>query len=170
MGKVTLNRSTGEITYNNGEYKIQMNDEGGILYLSGKQVTDITHSTAPKGKWRWFGLSTEQVLCSCSEIPNFTGMQTIMFALLAGIYEMYIRCQDNEHLENVLSYILSGIKEREYGIVFTSKVKVDKLYKKNPGQMLLLAKMKVLWLLNAHSVSEATALRLFPDIKTLKIV
>ena len=164
--RIVLDKKQGKITFN--EYEIHMHKEGGILYLCGNQIGDITHSTAPRGNWRWFGLSVEQILCF--GLPNITGAQTIMFSFLAGIYEMYIRCQDNEMLDSILSYITSGIQERSYGEDFLSHVKVENLYKMDTKQILLFAKMDTLWLLKEGSPSELTALKLFADIKSLKIL
>ena len=58
-----------------------------------------------------------------------------------GIYEMYIRCQDNEMLDCIIGHITSGIQERSYGEEFLSHVKVENLYKMDAKQILLFAKM-----------------------------
>ena len=164
--RIVLDKNQGKITFN--EYEIQMHNEGGILYFCKNQIGDITHDTAPRGKWRWFGLSVEQILCS--ELPNITGAQTIMFSFLAGIYEMYIRCQDNKMLDCIIGHITNEIQKRSYGEDFLSHIKVENLYKMDAEQILLFAKMGTLWLLKEGSPAELTALRLFSDIKSLKII
>lgn len=163
---VILNRKTNEVTYDD-IYKIEMHQNGGTLFLGGDKICEITHDTAPRGNWRWFGLSSEQVLCY--SFDKLSSTQILMFSFLASIYEMYIRCQSNELLTPIIPFIQREIQKRSFKNEFLKKIKAEKLQKQDAKQILLFGKMGLLVLLEKDSISESSALKILSDTK-LKII
>ncbi|MCR4713571.1 MAG: hypothetical protein K5751_04245 [Treponemataceae bacterium] len=170
--KIELNTSKEEVSF--GEYRIQMNDKGGVLYKNKEEIIEIKHSPP----WNRSGVTAAQVgSCKETNFINLSLQEQILFALLASVYENYIK----HKLKIQKGYLLLSYKEA-MNVKPAEDIKIQKKLlrganeriffgkKDSPRQILKFAKIGATCFLTPGSVQKKEAMRIFKKIKKIKII
>ncbi len=172
--KIELNTSKEEVSF--GEYRIQMNDKGGVLYKNKEEIIEIKHS--PPFRWNRSGVTAAQVgSCKETSFTNLSLQEQLLFELLASVYENYIK----HRLKIQKGYLLLCYKEA-MNVKPAEDIKIQKKLlrganeriffneKDSPRQILKFAKIGATCILEPGSVQKKEAMRIFKKIKKIKII